>query len=202
MLRNPIIGALTFIFLLIAVNLLWLDIMIFSGARNEQPVATEVAATCDANCRGAISADIISKLTTPSPVAVPVARESNVAATGPAKEYYIPLGSGSTRSNEYVALDGAEAYIDTSLYGPIKSVTFEVFLRNPTGNGITYAKLFNVTDKHDVWFSEVSFEGGGLVRKEATITLEPGNKLYRVMLKSTLAYDVYVDNARIRIVTQ
>lgn len=202
MLRNPIIGALTFIFLLIAVNLLWLDIMIFSGVKNERAVTTEVAVTCDADCRNAISADIISKLTIPSPTAIPVARESNVAAPGPAKEYYIPLGSGTTRSNEYVALDGAEAYIDTSRYGGIKQVTLEVFLRNPTGNGRTWAKLFNVTDKHDVWFSEVNFEGGGLVRKEATITLEPGNKLYRVYLKSTLAYDVYVDNARIKIITQ
>lgn len=198
MLRNPIIGALTFIFLLIAVNLLWLDIMIFSGVKNEQPVATEVVATCDANCRDEISADIISKLTTPSPVAA----QSTVATTQPAKEYYIPLGSGTTRSNEYVALDGAEAYIDTSLYGSIKQATIEFFLRNPTGNGRTWAKLFNVTDKHDVWFSEVNFEGGGLVRKEAAITLEPGNKLYRVYLKSTLAYDVYVDNARVHIVTQ
>ncbi|MBI4062459.1 hypothetical protein HY410_00900 [Candidatus Gottesmanbacteria bacterium] len=198
MLRNPTIGALTFIFLLIAVNLVWLDIIIVSNSSNVQPVTTDVVATCDLNCRDAISADIISRLTTPSPVVV----QRTVATSQPAKEYYIPLGSGSTRSNEYVALEGAEAYIDTSLYGTIKSVTFEVFLRNPTGNGRTYAKLFNVTDKHDVWFSEVNFEGGGLVKKEATITLEPGNKLYRVYLKSTLAYDVYADNARIHIVTQ
>ena len=101
-----------------------------------------------------------------------------------------------------MALDGAQVYIDTALYDSIKRVTFEVFLRNPTGNGRTYAKLFNATDKHDVWFSEVYFEGGGLVRKEATITLEPGNKLYQVYLKSSLAYDVYVDNARIHIITQ
>ena len=198
MLRNPVISALTFILLLVAVNLVWLDIMIFSGVKQDQPVATEVPATCDERCREAIAAAVISIVTTPSPVVM----QNSTVPPQTAKEYYIPLGSGSTRSNEYIGLDGAEAGIDTSLYGTIKSVTFEVFLRNPTGNGAAFAKLFNVTDKHDVWFSEVNYVGGGLVRKEAPITLEPGNKLYRVYLKSTLAYDVYVENARIKIITQ
>ena len=191
MLRNPVIGAIVVILLLVAINLLYLDIIIFSQGKNVQNIVTyrEVPPT-------------ISPTPTPlpTPFTTPVSVISLPQAS--AKEYYIPLGSGTTRSSDYVSLEGAEAHIDTSLYGNIKQVTFEVFLRNPTGNGVTYAKLFNVTDKHDVWFSEVSMVGGGTSRKDAAVTLEPGNKLYRVYLKSTLAFDVYADNARIHIVTQ
>lgn len=200
MLRNPIIGVLTIILLLIAINLVWLDIIIFSQIFSREEVTTSTAQTpsCDDACREMIADQVKKEIVIPSQAPSVVSQASSFTT----KEYYVPLGSGSTRSNEYVALDGAEAYVDTSLYGSIKQVTFEVFLRNPTGNGVAYAKLFNVTDKHDVWFSEVSMVGGGTARKEAKVTLEPGNKLYRVYLKSTLAYDVYVDTSRIRIETQ
>ncbi|KKR87217.1 hypothetical protein A2875_04930 [Candidatus Gottesmanbacteria bacterium RIFCSPHIGHO2_01_FULL_46_14] len=197
MLRNPIIGALTAILLLVAINLVWIDIIIFSQGKSE-PIVSYRDPQPTSTPTPIVSGPTPYVVFTPAPT-LPTFIQGPISQ---AKEYYIPLGSGTTKSNEYVALDGAQVYIDTALYDSIKRVTFEVFLRNPTGNGRTYAKLFNATDKHDVWFSEVYFEGGGLVRKEATITLEPGNKLYQVYLKSSLAYDVYVDNARIHIITQ
>lgn len=207
MLRNSIIGILTFVVLLVAVNLMWLDIIIFSQHKQE-PVSVTAPPPpantdeCGSACQKIITSEVAKQLETQ--LITPVIKQPAVPDVGSnsVKEYYIPLGSGMTRSSDYVALNGAEAYIDTSLYGPIKQAVFEVFLRNTTGNGQVYAKLFNVTDQHDVWFSEVFMEGSPVTRKDTTITLEPGSKLYRVMLKSTLAYDVYVDNARVKIVTQ
>ena len=39
MLRNPIIGALTAILLLVAINLVWIDIIIFSQGKSEPIVS-------------------------------------------------------------------------------------------------------------------------------------------------------------------
>lgn len=191
--------------LLLSINIVLLDIVIFSklpladAASTQLPVATkdDYSKQCPKSCT-----DLIQNISTARITSIPLpARFDQGNFQVLPKEFYVPIGSGTTRSLEYEELAGAEAYIDSSNYSRIKEVTFEVFLRNPTGNGQVYAKLFNVTDKHDVWFSEVNFEGGGIARKTAVINLENGNKLYRVMLRSTLKYDAYVDNARVKIVS-
>lgn len=194
------------ILLLLTVNIVFLDIVFFSPQNEVSHVAAEnsvvnnvpVATECSQACKSYINTVAAASIASPS--ATVTVTSVDVPVSLP-KEYYVPLGLGFTRSDEYDDLFGADVFIDTVKYPRIQKVTFEVYLRNPTGNGITYAKLFNVTDKHDVWFSEVSMVGGGSGRREATIQLEPGNKEYRVKLRSSMKYDVYVDNARIKIVT-
>jgi hypothetical protein len=191
--------------LLITVNVVLLDLIVFSRLpqRQEAAVVTLVAPpdTCPLSCRSVISEELAKQKT--EVIFQPQAKISPaVSFPLSAKEYYIPLGSGVTKSSDYEELTSVEAYVDTKNYPPIAQAYFGTHLRNPTGNGMVYAKLYNATDKHDVWFSDVSFEGGGTLQREAKITLDPGRKLYRVMIKSTLRYDGYVDNARIRIVTQ
>jgi len=74
-------------------------------------------------------------------------------------------------------------------------------MRIPTANGRVYAKLYNVTDKHDVWYSEVWVEGSTSYRAETTsINLSSGRKLYRVMMKSQMSNEVVLDLARLKIV--
>lgn len=194
--RVNIHAILGFVLLLIAVNILLLDIMVFSSrSQPEEPVKTEA---CSSSCQQLIMESInnITPLPSPTNESKPLAPQLST------REFYIPLGTGSTRNDAYEDLTAAESYIDTNNYSNIKQATFEVYLRNPTGNGRVYAKLFNASDKHDVWFSEVFIEGTGVTRKEVPIILESGKKLYRVMLKSTLRYDAYVDAARIKIITQ
>lgn len=208
MVRTNIHALFGFILLLVAVNILLLDVMVFSQTQTREPVSivadttpipTKPGEICSQACQTLITQAIEKRLRSQQDTSIAAPPTVNLS-TG--KEFYIPLGVGSTRSTEYTELSGAEVYIDSLKYPNITQVTFEVFLRNPTGNGRTYAKLFNATDKHDVWFSEVYMEGSTVTRKEATISLDPGNKLYRVILKSTLGYDVYVDAARIKIVTK
>jgi len=116
------------------------------------------------------------------------------------REIYIPLGSGSTKSESWVELPGVETVIDSADYPNIKSMILEVSLKIPTANGRVHAKLLNVSDKHDVWGSEVSSEGSTSYRAEsANITLSAGRKLYRVMMKSTMGYDAILDWARIKV---
>jgi len=107
-----------------------------------------------------------------------------------------------TSSKEYEVIGGVETEIDTALYPSISEVVFETYMSIPTANGVAYAKLFNVTDKHDVWFSEQSMETNVTTRKSSKIKLDQGKKLYRLMMKSTMGYESKLTNARIRIITE
>lgn len=204
------IGLVASFLLLLTVNIVMLDLVVFSGriARSSEIVATTIRVTttpapsqeCAPSCEAKIDAltQKVDALTATETAAV----HSFSSYSGSiAKEYYITLGSGMTKVNAWQELAGVEAVVDTAHYPAIKSVTFEVYLKIPTANGQVYAKLYNVTDKHDVWFSEVSSEGPILTKKEAAITLENGAKTYRVMGLSTLRYDANIENARLRIVT-
>ena len=193
--------------LLFAVNLLFLDIVVFSQPRPQAPSQVMVESVpsptqADSSCPSACTAKIDEELKkVPTSASSPTA-SSVVTGVSSAREFYVSLGTGTTKNSDYEDILSAEAYIDTGNYSSIKQAVVELFLRNPTGNGRIYAKLYNVTDKHDVWFSEVFTEGGGpVVKKEVTVTLDRGNKLYRVMMKSTMKYDAWLDNARIKIIT-
>lgn len=116
------------------------------------------------------------------------------------KEFYIPFGSGSSSAGDWTDIPGLQAYVDSTQYGKIRSVVFEATIRIPTGNQIGYARLFNATDKHPVWFSEVSLEGGTpKLLTSAPITLDKGNKLYQVQMRTSLKYQTFLDQARLRI---
>lgn len=119
------------------------------------------------------------------------------------REVYVPLGSGTTRSSQWEDIPTTETLINPTLYGTITEAYFIAPLRNPTGNGQVEAQLYNVTDKHPVWGSHVTLTGStSQTVTSGTITLENGPRLYRVQIKSTLSYDAYLDQAKIRIVTQ
>jgi hypothetical protein len=203
-------AALLVFFLLALINLVVLDIKIFSRKEDlplepisesltSAPVATTSPAiiseeeSCPAACLEAIS-----EAKAPSAQVTPV--QQPVTAGPTVKEFYIPLGSGSTTSKSYTGLSGVEGVIDLANYPNIKSIIFEASMRIPTANGRAYAKLYNVTDSHDVWNSEVYAEGSAGYRAESgEINLASGRKLYRVMMKSTVGYEAILDSARIKI---
>lgn len=119
------------------------------------------------------------------------------------REFYIPLGSGSTSKSEWEDLLSTDTVIDPVNYGNIKETYFIASLKNPTQNGQIEAQLFNVTDKHLVWGSHVVMNGPAVQTVTSDkITLDKGSKLYRVQLKSTLQYSSSLDNAKIRIITE
>ncbi|MFZ5844980.1 MAG: hypothetical protein ACOY0S_00745 [Patescibacteria group bacterium] len=198
------------VFLLIVANLVFLDIVVFRQEQNAEPLSviappilplssSTPASDCPAACGALISQQLASFVPTPTVTPSPLPLSS--ASAPSIKEYYIPLGIGTTKSRDWEALPAAEATIDTASYPKIKQASFEVFMHIPTGNGRVYVKLFNATDSHDVWFSEVWSEGHQITKKEVKITLDSGAKLYRVMAKSTMGYEVVVDQARIKILT-
>lgn len=198
--------------LFLLINILILDIKVFTSKEKEaivptpsetQPEATPLETQqvegdiCPPACLEAINkatpGDVVQA--TPTPVATTV--EPTV------KEFYIPLGSGSTSSTTWVELLGIESVIDMDNYPNVKEIIFEATLRIPTANGKVYAKLYNVTDKHDAWYSEVWAEGSSGYRAESgNVVLAPGRKVYRVMMKSTMGFEAILDNARIKILLE
>ena len=193
---------LIWLIFLLAVNIVFLDIVVFSAKKDQTAVSvarSELADDCGKTCLEQIRQEV-ARLQ-PESTVVPTGAPSVPAATN-AKEYYIPLGSGQTKSSEWADILGAEAYVNTNNYPRITKVLFEIYGSIPTANGELRVKLFDVSDKHDVWFSEVVLEGNTVVRKEVEVTLEPGNKLYRVMAKSTLSYEATVVNARLKLLTE
>jgi hypothetical protein len=210
----PIEVAFSCFALLAAVNLVFLDIFLITSPKKSESAASVIVRSdqsapagesCPAACLAKIqematSAAAIaqSTSTTPTPTLAPTK-----AATNPVTEFFVPFGSGSGSGTDWQDIPGLLASIDTANYATNRTVTFEASLRIPTGNQIVYARLFNVTDKHPVWFSDVSVEGGiaNLVVSPA-IALDTGNKTYQVQLKTSLGFLSYVDQARLRIVTR
>lgn len=118
------------------------------------------------------------------------------------KEYYIPLGTGSTAKSDWDDQTSTETVIDPANYGHIREAYFIASFRNPTQNGQVEAQLYNVTDKHLVWESHVIMNGpSSQTITSDKITLDNGLKLYRLQLKSTMQFAATLDNAKLRIIT-
>lgn len=119
-----------------------------------------------------------------------------------AKEYYVPLGSGTNVTDDWTDVVGASATIDTASYGRIKQVTFEATVTVPSGAQKVWVRLFNATDKHPVWYSEVSTDSSGpILLASPAITLDKGNKVYQVQMKTQLKNLTNLVQSRVRITT-
>jgi len=131
-----------------------------------------------------------------------VEKESQTIVQTAQKEIFIPIGSGSTYGNSYVDLAGLEVTIDTTKYSAIESVVLEAAIWVQDGNGKMYTQLYNVTDKHPVWNSEMSTnKPAATLVTSGKIILETGAKSYKVQAKTDLtSYAAHVENARIKII--
>jgi len=117
------------------------------------------------------------------------------------KEVYVPLGTGSNTTTEWTDVKGAAGYIDTRFYGKMKKVVFEASLVVPSGSQTTFVRLYNATDKHPVWYSEMTMSGAGPeLLVSPPITLDSGNKLYQVQLKSQLGALTTLTQSRVHII--
>jgi hypothetical protein len=140
---------------------------------------------------------------TPTPTkAEPVS--SGSTSSNSVKEYFIPFGSGSGNSTDWQDVAGLQANVDSSTYGTIKSVVFEASLHIPNGNEIAKIRLFNATDGHPVWNSELDFNGNtsSVFKTSKSIALDTGNKLYKVQMQTQLQYSAVIDQSRLHIITQ
>lgn len=198
------------------VNIGFLDYLYFSNRSQLQriqqiqqavqtplPVTTELpGSVCSSSCITAIENATASALAT-IPTSKQISSQAPSKTTGLPKDYFIPLGTGFTQNNNWTDVGGTDITINPADYGKIKQVIFQASMHIPVANGTIYARLYNVTDDHPVWYSEVSTGAGSSVMvSSANITLDPGSKLYRVQIKTSLQYPSYLDFSRIKITIQ
>lgn len=194
-------SATVFLFIAMFSNLLLLNMWVWKFALN-QDTGKLNSIVSPISTQDTTANSIVQETPTPTSALTPTSAPLMIAQSSSVKEFYIPLGTGKNATDDWADVNGLQAYIDTTNYGNIRKVTFEVGVHIPTGNEIAYARLFNVTDKHPVWFSEVSLEGGDpkfLVSQP--IALETGNKLYQVQMKTSLKFEAVLDQARIHVIT-
>lgn len=118
------------------------------------------------------------------------------------KEIFIPIGDGSTKSNSYADLLGAQVTLDLSKYSGVQSADFEASIWVTGGNGRAYAQLYNKTAGRPVWNSEISTtSGSGILMVSAPINLDAGQNTYIVQAKTNITeFAANVATSRIKIV--
>ena len=144
----------------------------------------------------------VAELPTPTPTPTPSATpkveiKKATTSSGSTREIYILLGSGSTKSQEWVDV-GGQVYIDTGAY-TIKEAYFEASLKSNSGS--VWARLINRNESSYVASSEITSNTSAytLVRS-GKIAVPAGNKLYGIQLKSETQQEVFVENAKVRLI--
>jgi len=134
----------------------------------------------------------------PSLTTIPT-RPSAIVINEPAiKDYFIPFGTGTSQAGDWTDVSGLQANIDFGNYQNIKEIHFEVSVNVPTTNQSVSIRLFNVTDKHPVWYSEVTTNNNYV--SSPTIIYDKGPKLYQVQMKTQLQSLANLTQARIHII--
>src|SRR5258708_76729 len=137
---------------------------------------------------------------TPSPTPTPTPESSPVSSQTAVKDYFIPLGSGSNQSSEWADIPGAQVTVHLGQYKNLSEIHLQRSVNNPTANGAVYVRLYNVTDKHPVWYSEVSGSGSSTINlTSAAITYDTGSKTYQVQMKTQLNVSANLVQSRIHI---
>jgi hypothetical protein len=131
-----------------------------------------------------------------------IQKETQTIVQTPQKEIFIPLGSGSTKSNSFSDLGGVEVSIDTTKYPPIDYMVFQASIWVTNGNGKAWAQIINVNDNNPFIESQISSSSAtGEYRTSAKIPFVYGPKTYRVQAKTDIIdYAANVSNAVIKIV--
>lgn len=139
---------------------------------------------------------------TPSTPFVPVdLKSSNSQNSNSIKDYFIPLGSGTNQASDWADVIGAKVTVDLNQYQNIKEIRFEASVAVPTANESVSVRIFNVTDKHPVWNSEVTMNSGSSAYLTSSpIIYDTGSKLYQVQMKTQLQDSATLTQGRIHII--
>lgn len=212
--KNIILVILVLIFL----NLVYLDVLFIRGGNVKTieriitdpfSVKTNSGDYCSPDCVDTKISNAIAKLKITgsiTPIATPIPTKTVVQTSNSSapREYYIPFGSASQSSTDWANVSGLSASVDSTSYPNIKAVVFEVSLHVPTGNETASVRLYNITDGHPVWASQVDFLGStqSVLKTSDPVTLDSGNKIYQVQILTQLDYPAVIDQSRLHITTK
>ena len=194
------------VFFLLIANLIALDLWVGSNLLrlNKElnktklasiPTSQTTSQSCPKNCLTALD-DKISQLNLAT-------KEASTQQENRVQDFYVLLGSGTVSSDEWTDVPGIKATVDTAKYGRIKKVVFEATTHVPNANEFLYVRLYNESDNHPVWDSELYFPSGTIqyFLVSPAIKLDPGINIYKVQMKTQLKFPANLDQARIHITT-
>ena len=194
------------VFFLLIANLIALDLWVGSNLLrlNKElnktklasiPTSQTTSQSCPKNCLTALD-DKISQLNLAT-------KEASTQQENRVQDFYVPLGSGTVSSDEWTDVPGIKATVDTAKYGRIKKVVFEATTHVSNANEFLYVRLYNESDNHPVWDSELYFPSGTIqyFLVSPAIKLDPGINIYKVQMKTQLKFPANLDQARIHITT-
>ena len=116
---------------------------------------------------------------------------------------FYPLGSGSSTASDWTDVPGVVTSLDFGSYNRIKEVHFEASVYVPTANQSVSVRLYNVTDKHPVWYSEVTMAGGpSAYLTSPAVSYDTGTKLYQVQMKTQLQSTANLVQSKIHVTLQ
>lgn len=122
-------------------------------------------------------------------------------ANAGAKEYFVHLGSGSTRNLDWTDLDTTTISLDPKQYGAATTATFEATVSIVSGE--VYARLKNKSSGAILAVTEVVHNTSTPSRKvSGNFTLHPGANEYVVQLRSSNGELAQLGEARIKIALQ
>lgn len=117
---------------------------------------------------------------------------------------YVPInGPFSTTSTDWYDAYGTEFYLDYNTdYGKSAYADWQAFLKIADGNGIAYARLYDITNKIGVNGSEVTVTNKGDLTQviSGQLNFWAGNNQYRVQIKSLNGYAATFGSGRIKII--
>jgi hypothetical protein len=156
--------------------------------------------------------NLVQPVSTETPTPSPISKESSAPipeTTAPVtiqnettvKEHFVVFGSGPSTAKEWADVGGLAATVDLGSYGNIKEIKFEASVAVPTENQSVSVRLFNKTDKHPVWYSEVTMNGGASAYLVSSpIVYDKGAKTYQVQMLTQLGYTANLGQARLHII--
>lgn len=197
-------------FLVLAVNLLFLDLVLLAAKkpispspREEQPSETVQKDDCGHSCQSFIEEKVSQAIATVSAAlkksSTPKLAVPQPAATSSIKvTSYLSLGTGgSTQKSDWTRVDGSEFTFDLADY-PGGKVFWEGNLRSQYTNTRCYARLFDKTNYRAVDFSEQSTDKTDnqyLTSQELAIWF--GKLKYQLEIKSLNNVTCYLDSPRL-----
>jgi len=189
--------------LLLLANIIYLNIYLFNRGLLPKPSDTSH-----------VQSPVVS--ITPSPITQPT-RQTTLSPATPSKtqppaqtfvprtvkDYYISLGSGASDANTWTDVPGVQAVIDFGQYPHVKEIHFEISLYIPTANEWVSVRLYNETDKHPVWNSQVTTDPATTAYLTSpALSYDTGAKLYQVQMETQLQAPTTLVQSRIHIILQ
>lgn len=141
---------------------------------------------------------------TPSEAKEPKTTPSSAVSSPSFKEYFLPLGTGTTRQTTWADIASAVVTFNKADYPGLGKINWQATLTvNPPLNGIVAARLYNVTDGYVIEGSTMATGQGGLregvLQSSDNLNLPDGQKTYRVQMYSSVGYDATITGAYVHL---